>query len=206
MLEQPFEVNGILGKVKPRNLALQSFEGALYTKKLYKVYSDIPTDVRMALNMTFSQSTESSTSPDGEENSTGKVSIQEIAGADMIRPDIKASLSMSAQIDDFCQRAAPRVADLVADVQWYRAAKVTPEQLDAMFQFWLEHEDFREEVDKIIEAMDFPNGKAGASAEMLTPEELKDPLSVAPELNTETIFKNGRKIELGAGMETSHPA
>lgn len=179
MQEQPFACEGVLGKVKRRNIALHSFETALYTRKLYKVYGDIPGDIAALMSVNVD------TSPiqDGE-NLADRFNVQ--ASTAFSRPDVQASLEMQSAIDKFCE-VAPRLTDIAADdVKWMKAAKATPEQVDAMFQFWLEREDFREAVTETIQAVDFPNGKEGASAALLTTEDLTDPLLEAPALSTET--------------------
>lgn len=173
MSDQPFECKGCIGKVKRKNAVLQAFDGALYTKKLYKVYPDVAEDLRTALSMSVQ---------------SGSDDVTLMPGSELIRPDIQASLVISGQIGTFCSDIAPRITDLDSDdVRWVKAQAATPEQVDAMFQFWLEHEDFREEVTRVIEALDFPNGKEGASAALLTTEEQQDPLSEKPELSTETV-------------------
>jgi len=171
MLEQPFECEGVIGKVKRKNAALHIFEGALYTKKLYKVYPDIAQDLKTALSMQVTN---------GEDN------VTVLPGSELIRPDIQASLAISEQIATFCNEIAPRVVIADSDdIQWIRAQVATSEQVDAMFLFWLERDDFREVVTATIQALDFPNGKEGASADLLTTAERTDPLSEPPELITE---------------------
>lgn len=179
MLDQAFQVDDLIGKVARRNSALHGFEAALYTRKLYEVYSDIPGDIALL----FSVEIDAVTPLQKDENPQDRVKVSTSKAFN--RPDVQASLDMKGRIDEFCG-VAPRIT-IAAGAKWHRAAKATPDQVDTMFQLWLEREDLRTGVLALIEEMDFPNGKEGASAALLTTEDLTDPLSVEAVSNGVTI-------------------
>ena len=159
MITKPFAAGEVVGKVRQKNSANDSFETAIYTIKLQSCYPEF----RALLESAF-------TAKDGEDG------IGMNVGA-IARPEVQVALTASATMSEFCE-VAPRIVELhTPDSQlWKRADFATAEEVKGMFRFWREELDFREAVQAALVELDRPNGVAGAAKEQLTEDEKRDPL------------------------------
>jgi Arc/MetJ-type ribon-helix-helix transcriptional regulator len=98
-------------------------------------------------------------------------------------PDVQAELTVVNEIQIFAGYA-PKIGELHSDeiTEWPRSTS-SSDKINAAFRLWMEREDLQEAVKSALDALEFPNGKEGASASMLTDEELADPFLSAPGLN-----------------------
>jgi hypothetical protein len=172
MLTSEFECNGALVRVKLANKKLDAFDAAIYTRKLYQIYGDMQNDLGAAYTVVESK--------DGQGKDQVNIAPNPEA---FMRPDIQAGMTVYNSIRDFAA-VAPRITELHGDeVEWV-GPRSTPEKIDTAFRFWLADEDLQMAIQEHCERLDFPNGKEGAPAALLTKDELSDPNSLSADTNT----------------------